>query len=120
MKKFIKLIVVCVFLLYVVGCGMIDYSDGDRAGVVTKLSHKGIFCKTWEGELLMGGLMQGSNDVTIGTNQFYFSVKDENVIKQIQEKMITGEHVVLTYKQTMFRFPFSCIQQTNYLITGVK
>lgn len=30
-----------------------SYSDGERAGFVQKLSHKGFVCKTWEGELAM-------------------------------------------------------------------
>lgn len=30
-----------------------SYSEGERAGYVQKLSKKGWFCKTWEGEIAM-------------------------------------------------------------------
>lgn len=30
-----------------------SYSDGDRAGILQRLSRKGWFCKTWEGELAL-------------------------------------------------------------------
>ena len=32
------------------------YSEGERTGVVQKLSYKGIVCKSYEGEQLLGGL----------------------------------------------------------------
>jgi hypothetical protein len=38
-------------VLSTTGCAA-TYSDGDRAGIVTKWSHKGFIHKSWEGQLL--------------------------------------------------------------------
>ena len=43
------------FALYVWITLRYDYSEGERAGYIQKFSRKGWLCKTWEGELAMGG-----------------------------------------------------------------
>ena len=36
------------------GIGILpNYSNGSRIGIVTKISEKGVFFKSWEGEMLM-------------------------------------------------------------------
>ena len=45
-----------------------NYSTGERAGWVQKLSRKGWLCKTWEGELAMVS-MPG-----VAPEKFYFTV----------------------------------------------
>lgn len=53
------------------------YSDGERTGVITKFSHKGMLIKTWEGELNMGGFDQGGV-ATI----WAFSVDDPVIVEK--------------------------------------
>jgi len=87
------------------------YSEGERAGYVQKLSHKGWLCKTWEGEMAM---------VTMpGTvpEKFDFTVWNESVVAQINSSM--GQRVSLTYEQKK-GLPTSCFGETEYWVTAVR
>lgn len=100
-------------------CGVIDYSEGERVGVVTKFSKKGIFCKTWEGELAMANFSPRStgNGSTM-SNSFEFSVKNEAIVGQVQEALRSQAPVELEYNQVLM--PWFCSQGTEYEIVGVK
>ena len=50
---------------------MPTYSEGERIGYVTKLTAKGIFWKTWEGEMQMG-----TGELASLQEHFHFSVYD--------------------------------------------
>lgn len=106
-------------LMGLMACGE-GYSNGDRAGTVTKFSSKGYFCKTWEGELNMGGMREESDGkhTSIVANIWEFSVTDPNVVAQVKEAMATGQHVVLTYDQWMIA-PL-CTSMSGYVVTEVK
>lgn len=87
------------------------YSSGERAGYVQKLSQKGVFCKTYEGELIL---------VTVPGTQaekFYFSVPDKAIAKRINETI--GKRVRLVYEQHV-GVPTSCYAETQYYVTDVQ
>lgn len=54
------------------------YSDGERIGVLRKLSKKGLIHKTYEGELMLNA---GYGAVKLDT--FNFSVSDEQTAKRL-------------------------------------
>lgn len=93
-----------------------EYSEGGRAGTVTKFSHKGIFNKTWEGELAMNNFSRGQNGTL--SNSFPFSAKDPAVIKALEEARDHGAPVKLQYKQTLAFLPWK--QDTAYIIVSVE
>ena len=100
------------------------FSDGDRVGVVTKFSHKGVAIKSWEGEMNMGGLRtvtreddSGTNVNSVVANVFEFSVTDEAVVSQIKEAMEKGSRVELHYDEYMWR-PYNL--STAYVVNSVK
>ena len=72
-----------------IGCNP-DYSDGERVGIVTKLSYKGWNYKTWEGEMNLGG-MRAASDGKIETNVWMFTIpeEDEESRKLVQEAQRT-------------------------------
>jgi len=86
------------------------YSSGDRAGYVQKLSQKGFICKTYEGELILV-TMPGTQ-----AEKFYFSVRDTNVAKKINETV--GQRVRLVYEQHK-GVPSSCFGESEYFVTNV-
>jgi hypothetical protein len=88
-----------------------DYSDGERAGYVQKLSRKGWICKTWEGELALVNLPGAMPEI------FHFSVRDDDVAKRIQD--VVGKRVALTYEQHI-GVPTSCFGETEYFVVDVK
>jgi len=74
------------------GCGN-HYSDGDRSGVVVKLSRKGFIWKSWEGEMRLGG------DQNVTSGAWVFSVRDESLVAPLQESVKTGKRVTVHYSQ---------------------
>lgn len=88
-----------------------SYSEGERAGFMQKLSHKGWLCKTWEGELSLVALPGAAPE------KFNFSVRDETVAQQINASV--GQRVALTYEQHK-GLPTSCFGETEYFITAIK
>ena len=99
-------------VLGLAGCGVFSRSTGKRVGTVTKFSYKGLMFKSYEGELVMGGLNAGGYG-----NVWSFSVQDPKVAEAIDQDMASNLPVVLTYEQTLGRNPFA--QNTTYLVTGV-
>ena len=58
-----------------------NYSTGERAGYVQKLSRKGWVCKTWEGEMALVSLPGTVSE------KFAFSVRDDAVAEQINQSV---------------------------------
>jgi hypothetical protein len=88
-----------------------SYSQGERAGYVQKLSKKGWFCKTWEGEMAMV-TMPGTV-----SEKFYFTVMDDAVVAKLNASV--GKRVALHYEQHKW-IPNSCFGETEYFITDVR
>ena len=87
-----------------------NYSAGERAGWVQKLSKKGWLCKTWEGEMAMVSLP--------GTmpEKFPFTVWDDKVADDINK--VIGKRVSLHYEEKV-GLPTSCFGDTRYYVTRV-
>ena len=109
---FIGVVVVAILLLagYTWLVVTWSYSSGERAGWVQKLSRKGWFCKTWEGELSMVAMPGAMPE------KFLFSVWDDNVAQEINRNM--GKRVSLHY-QEKFGIPTSCFGDTRYFVTRI-
>jgi hypothetical protein len=88
-----------------------NYSTGERAGWLQKLSYKGFVCKTWEGELALVSLPGSS------VEKFLFTVRDEAVANKLQAAM--GKRVSLHYEEKV-GLPTSCFGETRYFISGVS
>jgi hypothetical protein len=87
-----------------------NYSTGERAGWVQKLSKKGWICKTWEGEMAM---------VTMpGTAQekFLFTVRSDDVAAQINKVM--GKRVSVHYDEKV-GLPTTCFGETRHYVTSI-
>lgn len=118
-------IVAILFTVVTRGCGMVvsvvtnsPYSEGFREGKIYKFSHKGMFMKTWEGELAVEGYQRGENEKRgqeAGGNIWAFSVEDEEVINQINN-LPPNDSVRLYYKEWYFQWP----QGTNYEVIKVE
>jgi len=87
-----------------------DYSTGERAGWVQKLSKKGWICKTWEGELAMVTMPGAAQE------KFFFTVWDEEVAHQINAAM--GKRVSLHYEEKV-GLPTTCFGETRHWVSKV-
>ena len=95
------------FALYTATVLHWSYSDGERAGYLQKLSRKGWLCKTWEGEILLSSMPGAIPE------RFAFTVRDPNVVKQLQNAM--GQRVQLSYSQHV-GVPTTCFGDTQYFV----
>lgn len=103
----IELLIVLVIGLILLGMSagaigmVVGKSDGKRVGVLTKFSHKGVFVKSYEGELNLGGLRNGMDsdgNQTVTANVWAFSVSDPNIAKKVED--LVGKQVMIKYHQS--------------------
>jgi hypothetical protein len=105
----------------VIGLGGCTFSDGQRAGTISKFSHKGLICKSWEGEMVMGGMRNQDDRNGFNSsvpNVFQFSVTDPQIVPQIEAKLLSGDRAVLHYNQKIL--PPFCWRRTEYVIKSVQ
>jgi hypothetical protein len=105
--------------LPIVGCGSgIPYSDGNRVGTVQKISKKGLFFPTWEGQLVMDGVRVKGTEGGV-TNVWDFSVgTDDAIAAQIEKASEDGVRVKLHYEQHVVAGP--SWGSTGYRVTKVE
>lgn len=99
------------------GCGE-GYSEGDRTGVVVKLSRKGIWdsTKSWEAEMNMGGISTDDQG-NFGANVWKFTIEDNAVLEKIREAQKTQKKVTVHY--TQWRVAPRTRSETGYFATEV-
>ena len=87
-------------VLFISACGP-NYSNGDRIGVVTKLSEKGLIFKSWEGEMIIAL----PNTVSaLNAERFTFNV-DHEAVSKVKDAMQSGTRVKLVYRQWLVSPP---------------
>lgn len=97
-------ILLIVMLIFVVGAltGGIPYSEGFRQGYIQKISKKGIFWVTTEGELALEGFRVKNKGTS---NTFEFTVPDYEIAAEL-EALSSKDEVRLYYIEYMFSPPW--------------
>ncbi len=98
-RKFMLWFILILFLMigtYAYWKYFFTYSDGNRTGLLQKLSRKGTVFKTYEGELVLSSI-SSTGGVAIASEKFYFSVVDKAVAKKMEA--FEGKQVKLHYLQ---------------------
>ncbi len=90
------------------------YSDGERTGLLTKLSHKGNVFKTYEGEILIGNFQQAQNVMV--PEKFYFSVKNKKLADTLMK--LQGKIISLKYHQYRKALPWR--GESLYIVTDLQ
>jgi hypothetical protein len=88
-----------------------SYSDGERAGILQKLSRKGWICKTYEGELALF-IVPG-----VAPTIWNFTVRDRALVPQLEA--MVGKRVVLHYEEHR-GIPTRCFGDTRYFVTRAR
>ena len=86
-------------------------SEGNRAGLLFKISKKGVAFKTYEGQLHLGGSIQMSDQ-----SVWNFSAKDADIYQKLQQ--FEGKNVSLHYNELVNPFPWQ--GDTKYIVDGVQ
>jgi hypothetical protein len=91
------------------------YSNGYRAGLLQKFSHKGNIIKTYEGEMILSSVSSNMN-VAIASEKFYFSVLNKTLALQLDT--IQGQMVIVHYLQKNGKLFWH--GDSEYLVDSVK
>ena len=101
--------------IYIYGKYFYTYSDGYRAGLLQKFSHRGNLIKTYEGEMILSSVSSNSN-VVLASEKFYFSVTKNSLAQKLDT--MQGQMVIVHYLQkngaTFWR------GDSEYLVDSVK
>ncbi len=96
------------------GCNR-SSGTGEKIGQVVKLSKEGFIRKTWEGQLIRGGMNGGSG--AFGTVPFNFTVGSEELAKTVQKFMREQTEVIITYRIGGLYSPLSSGSDGHFLIS---
>ena len=91
------------------------FGSGVKAGELNLFVYKGYVFKTYEGRLIQAGYNSKNSNSTIQSNEFNFSVKDENVAKQLER--CAGKFVELHYKEYLGTLPWRGM--SKYVVDSV-
>lgn len=79
------------------------FGSGVKTGTLNYVVHKGYVFKTYEGEMILSGV-SSKTPGTIQSNQFLFSVENEDVAKKLER--MGGMEVELQYKEYLGALPW--------------
>ena len=91
------------------------FGSGVKAGELNLFVYKGYVFKTYEGRLIQAGYSSKSNNSGVQSNEFNFSVKDENVARQLERS--AGKFVELHYKEYLGALPWRGV--SKYVVDSV-
>lgn len=110
-----KLFALAVIIVAVGGCNR-HVGRGEKVGTIIKLSQEGYFYKTWEAELIRGGMNGGSG--AFSTTPLHVTVSDESLLPAVQKAFDEQKEVVVTYSEYSNVFPITtseCTEGCKYL-----
>ena len=112
MKKLLT-IILSFIIVGLVGFGYFRYyfvfGEGVRSGQLNYVVHKGVVWKTYEGKLIQAGFRSKGTGTGVQSNEFEFSIEDENVAKELMKH--SGKVVSLRYRQYNGALPWRGMQR---------
>ena len=81
-------------LLLIGGCNKLT-GNGEKVGTIIKLSQEGYWVKTWQGEMVRGGMNGGSG--AFSTKPLHFTISDLSLLPQVQKAFDEQKEVNVTY-----------------------
>jgi hypothetical protein len=96
------------------------YDEGVRAGIVVRISKKGVLFKTYEGQLNLEsfGALKGSASPFLQTFDFSVENNRPDLVKELEAVSLSGERVNLHYIKRYAKYPWR--GETKYFITSVE
>lgn len=91
------------------------FGSGVKAGQLNLFVYKGYVFKTYEGRLILAGYNSKNSTGGVQSNEFNFSVTNEEVAKQLER--CAGKHVELHYKEYLGALPWRGM--SNYVVDSV-
>ncbi|MFH1065391.1 MAG: hypothetical protein V1734_02695 [Nanoarchaeota archaeon] len=118
-------------LIYGIGWGAcnavgnsVEYSHGERTGMINKVSEKGLIWETYEGQMALEGIVSGNG--SSGANVWDFSLDRQakhgentgELVQKLRDYMRAGQKVKVEYIEQLSTWPWR--SETDYLIQSVE
>ena len=128
-KILIALLVVILLIAGCAGCGetlnRVTYIEGSRVGYIVKFAERGLFSKTYQGEVNMGGVLS-SGMGGASPNTWYFSLDNQrrrgenldSIAIAINTFLSNGHPVKISYYAPFFSWPWR--SNNRYLVQKVE
>lgn len=100
MKKLIMTIMLTASAMLFTGCWVT--SEGEKIGQITAIAEQGAFVKTWEAQIVRGGMNNGSG-VTGQVTHFTIENNPE-LVKDLTDAMNNGKEVKIIFEKEMATF----------------
>ncbi len=116
MTKNILFTLVASSFLLITGCGAgFDSGDGKKIGQIVKIGEHGLFCSTYEAEIIRGGFSGGSGVNGLALD---FTIKDKKLYEALVLSMEKQQEIELSYDKRAFSGP--CYSDSNIIATGFR
>lgn len=90
------------------------YSEGSRAGLLQIFSKRGVFFKTYEGELILSSVSSNSN-VALASEKFQFSVLKKHMTPEFDT--LQGKNVIVYYIEKKGAIPWR--GESRFLVDSI-
>lgn len=108
---------VLALVFFFAGCGHIT-GNGQKVGTIIKLSQEGFFIKTWEAEMVRGGMNGGSG--SFSTTPLHVTIDNLTLLPAVQQAFDDQKEVVVSYQEKYFTpFDSECSDGCKFL-TSIK
>lgn len=91
------------------------YSEGTNEGDINYFQREGFIFKTYEGKMIQTGYNSHNTSATIQSNEFKFSVVDENVAQQIDNN--SSRQIKLHWKRYLGTLPWR--GKSQYVVDSI-
>lgn len=91
------------------------YSQGLNEGDINYFQYEGFVFKTYEGKMIQTGYNSRNSSATIQSNEFRFSVEDEEVARQIENN--SSRQIKLHWKRYLGTLPWR--GKSQYVVDSV-
>lgn len=105
---------ICLTALTLSGCW--ETENGEKIGVIVKISKEGSFIGTWEGELIRGGMNNGSGSFG---KSFHFTVEYTELLQTLNTALDSQKEVKIRYHKEALAFPWRS-DSDNYFLDNVR
>lgn len=102
--------------LFISGCGSgVGSGDGKKIGQIVKIGKHGLFCSSFEAEIIRGGFNGGSG---VNGSSLNFSIKNKKLYEDLVDSMENQQEIELSYSKR--EFTGICYSETGIIATGFR
>ena len=112
-----RILIICGTLacLTLAGCGIATPTQGEKIGVIIKVNKEGLFCTTWEVQMIRGGMSDGSGG--FGVTPFNFTVENDAAAEKVIQYMKNQTEVVVRYRAPFIYSPCNTWSGGYFLVS---